>query len=146
MFRHIQTQKCKIELEKNAVLFKPRQHCWWWGRCYILSTDVMAKWRFSLVVMIVEVDYVWWGGVDGLPFQSLVSLEAATSDMPIFWAWANRNQWLWAHLSPSILRESRERSIKRQSSRNSLTHWAPDAALIGGMVEKGNRIVTMDGG
>ena len=38
------------------------------------------------------------------------------------------------------------RSIKHQSSRNSLTHWAPDAALIGGMAEKGNRIVTMDGG
>ena len=73
----------------------------------------MAKWRFSLVVMMVEVDDVRWGGVDGLALWSLVSSsEAATSVMPIFWVWAIRNQWLWAHLSPSMLRESRERSIK----------------------------------
>ena len=76
----------------NAVLFKPRQICWSRGRCNILSTDIMAKWRFSLVVMMVEVDYVRWAGVDGLPFRSLVSSsEAATSDIPIFWAWAKRN-------------------------------------------------------
>ena len=28
---------------KNAVLFKPRQNSWSRGRCYILSTNVMAK-------------------------------------------------------------------------------------------------------
>ena len=44
------------------------------------------------------------------------------------------------------LRESGERSIKCQSSRNSLTHWVPDAALIGRMAEKGDGAVTMDGG
>ena len=36
-----------------------------------------------------------------------------------------------------MLRESRERSMKRQSSRNSFTHWAPDAALIGRMAVRG---------
>ena len=83
----------------------------------------MAKWRCSLVVMMVEVDNVRWAGVDILPFWSLVSSsETATSDMPIFWVWAKRNQWLWAHLYPSMLWESRERSIKHQSSWNSLTH------------------------
>ena len=50
------------------------------------------------------------------------------------------------HLCPFMLRESRERSIKHQPSQNSLTHWVPDAALIGGMAEKGDGIVTMDGG
>ena len=44
-----------------------------------------------------------------------------------------------------LSRESRERSIKRQFSRNSLTLWASDAALIGRMAEKGDGIVTMDG-
>ena len=45
----------------------------------------MAKRRLCLVVMMDEVDDVRWRGVDGLPFLSLVlSLEAATSDMPIF--------------------------------------------------------------
>ena len=38
------------------------------------------------------------------------------------------NQQLWAHLYPSMLPESRERSTKHQSSRNLLNHWAPDAA------------------
>ena len=34
---------------------------------------------------MVEVDDVKWGGVDGLPFLSLVSSsEAANSDMSIF--------------------------------------------------------------
>ena len=132
---------------KNAVLFKPRQNCWSRGRCYILSTDTIAKWRLFLVVMMVVVYDVSWGGVDGLPFQSLVSSsKAATSDMPIFWVWVKRNQWLWAHLSRSMLWVSRERSIKCQSSRKPLTHWVPDATLIGGMAEKGNGIVTMDGG
>ena len=50
------------------------------------------------------------------------------------------------HLYPSMLRESRERSIKHQSSRNYLTHWVPDAAFIGGMAEKGDAIVSMNGG
>ena len=36
-----------------------------------------------------------------------------------------------------MLRESRERSIKPQSSQNSLTHWVPDAALIDRMARKG---------
>ena len=40
-----------------------------------------------------------------------------------------------------MLQESRERSIKHQSSQNSLTHWVPDAALIGRMAEKGDEIV-----
>ena len=45
----------------------------------------MAKRRLCLVVMMVEVDDVRWGGVDRLPFLSLVSSsEAATSDMPMF--------------------------------------------------------------
>ena len=45
----------------------------------------MAKRRLCLVVMMVEVDDVRWGGKDGLPFLSLVSCrEAATSDMQIF--------------------------------------------------------------
>ena len=95
---------------------------------------------------MVEVDDVRWGGVDGLPFWSLVSSsEATASDMPIFWVWAMRNQWLWAHLSPSMLRESRERSIKHHSSQKFLTQWFPDAALIGRMEEKGDGIVTRDG-
>ena len=132
---------------KNAVLFKPRQNCWSWGRCYIISIGIMAKWRFCLVVMMGEVDDVRWGGVNGLSFWSLESSsEASTSDMLIFWVWAMRNQWLWAHLSPSMLRESRERSVKRQSSWNSLIHWVPDAFLVGRMAEKGDRIATMDGG
>ena len=42
-----------------------------------------------------------------------------------------------------MLRESKERSIEPQSSRNSLTYWAPDAALISRMAEKGNGIVTI---
>ena len=131
---------------KNAVLFKPTQNCWWRGWCYILSTDIIAKWRFSLVVTMVQVDDVRSGGVDGLPFWSLVSSsEASTSDMPIFWVWAKRNQRLWA-LRVQESRESRERSIKHQPSRNSLTHWVPDAALISGMTEKGDGIVTMNGG
>ena len=132
---------------KNAVLFKPRQNCWSRVRCYILSTGIMAKWRFSLVEIMVEVDAVRWGGVDSLPFRSLVSSsEAATCDMSIFWVWEKRNQHLWALLYPSILRESMERSIKHQSSRNSLTYWVPGAALIGGMPEKGDGIVIMNGG
>ena len=108
---------------KKIVLFKPRQNCRSRGSCYILSTDIIAKWWFCFVVMMVEVHDVRWGGVNGLPFWSLVSSsEAATSDMPIFWVWVMRNQWLWAHLSLSILRESRESSIKHQFSQNSLTH------------------------
>ena len=51
-----------------------------------------------------------------------------------------------AYLSPSMLRESRERSIKRQFSQNFLTHWVPDVAVIGRMAEKGDWTVTMDGG
>ena len=39
-----------------------------------------------------------------------------------------------------------ERSIKRQSSQNSLTYWVPNAALIGRIAEKGDGTVTMDGG
>ena len=124
-----------------------RQNSWSRDRCNILSTDVMAKGKFFLVVTMVEVDNVRWGGVDSLPFWSLVSSsEATTSDMPIFWVWAMRNQWLWAHLSPSMLWESRKRSIKCQSSPNFLTDWVPDAALIGRMAEKGDGIATMDGG
>ena len=142
--KYIQTQKYKNELEKMQLC--SNQNGWYRGRYYILSTDIMTKWRFCLVVMMV-VDDVRWSGVDGLPFWLLVlSSEAATSDMPILWVWAMRNQWLWAHLSPSMLQESRERSIKHQSSQNSLTHWVPDAALIGRMAEKGDEIVTMDGG
>ena len=45
-----------------------------------------------------------------------------------------------------MLRESREKSIKRQFLQNSLTHWVPDAALIGRMAEKGDWTVTVDGG
>ena len=132
---------------KNAVLFKLRQNCWSRGRFYILSIDIIAKWRFSLVVIMVEVDAVRWSEVDGLPFRSLVSSsEAATRDMPFFWVWAKRNQQLWALLYPSILWESREGSIKHQSSQNSLTHWVPDAALIGVLAEKGDGIVIMNGG
>ena len=42
----------------------------------------MAKRRLYLVVMMVEVDDVRWGGMDRLPFLSLVSSsEVATSDM-----------------------------------------------------------------
>ena len=45
----------------------------------------MAKWKFCPVVMIVEIDDVRWGVVDGLTFWSVVlSSEAATNDMPIF--------------------------------------------------------------
>ena len=107
---------------------------------------LLAKWRFYLVVMMVEVDNVRWSGVDGLSFWLLVlSSEAARSDMPMFWVWPMRNQWLWAHFSLSMLRESRERSIKRRSWQNSLTHWVPDAALIGRMAQRVDRIVTMDG-
>ena len=69
--------------------------------------------------MIVEVDNARWGEVDGLPFWSLVSSsEAATSDMLILWVWEMRSQWLWGHLSLSMLQESRERLIKCQSSQN----------------------------
>ena len=107
----------------------------------------MTEWRFCFVVMMVEVDNMRWGGVDGLPFLSLVSTsEVAISNMPIFWVWAMRNQWLWAHLSLYMLQERGERSAECQSSRNSLTHLVPDAALIGRMAERGDIIVTMDGG
>ena len=45
----------------------------------------MAKRRLCLVVMMVEVDDVRWGGVEGLSFLSLVlSSVAATIDMRIF--------------------------------------------------------------
>ena len=41
--------------------------------------------KVFLVVMMVEVEDVRLGRVNGLPFSSLVSSsEAATSDMPIF--------------------------------------------------------------
>ena len=43
-------------------------------------------------------------------------------------------------------RGSRERSIKLQSSQNSFIRWVLDSALIGRMVERGDGIVTMDGG
>ena len=39
-----------------------------------------------------------------------------------------------------------ERSRKRQYSRDSFTHWAHDAVLIGRMAERGHEIVAMDGG
>ena len=45
----------------------------------------MADWRFCFVVMMVVVEDVRWGGVDGLPHSSLVSSSgAAISDMAIF--------------------------------------------------------------
>ena len=148
--KHVRTcsnSKIQKRTGKNAVLFKPRQNCWLRGRYSILSTDITTKWRFCLIVMMVKADNMRWGGVNGLPFWSLVSSsEAATSDMPIFWVWAMRIQWLWAHLSPSMLREGRERSIKFQSRRNSLTHWVLDAVLIGRMAGKADGIATMDGG
>ena len=107
----------------------------------------MAKRRLYLVVMMVEVDDVRWGGMDRLPFLSLVSSsEVATSDMSMCWVWVIRNQWLWAHSSLSMLWTSRERSIKLQCSQNYLTHCVPDASLIGRMVERGDGVVTMDGG
>ena len=97
--------------------------------------------------MMVEIHYVKEGGVDVLPLWWLVSSsEAAISDMPIFWVWVMRNQWLWLHLSLSMLRESREKSVKRHSPQNSLTYWVTDMALIGRMAERGDGIVTMDGG
>ena len=41
----------------------------------------MAKWRFWVVVKMIHVNNVRWGGVDILPFWSLVSFsEAATID------------------------------------------------------------------
>ena len=46
----------------------------------------------------------------------------------------------------SVFRESKERSRKRQSSQDSLTHWALDAALIGRMAKRGEGIVAKDGG
>ena len=96
---------------KKCSYVQTEKNCWSRGGYCILSTDIMGKWRFCLVVMMMEVDDVRCGGVDGLPFWSLVSFsEAATSDMPIFWVWGMRNQWLWAHLSPPMLRESRERT------------------------------------
>ena len=73
---------------------------------------------------------VRWSGVDGLPFWSKVSTsEAATSDILNFWVWAMENQWLWAYLSLSMFQRTREKSRKRQSSRDSLTHWALEAFL-----------------
>ena len=96
---------------------------------------------------MAEIDDVRWVGVGGLPFLSLVlSSEAATSAMTIFWVLAMRNQWLWAHSSQSMLWGSRERPIKLQSLQNSLIHWVPDWTLIGRMVERGDGIITMDGG
>ena len=50
-----------------------------------------------------------------------------------------------AFISVHALRKQ-ERSRKRQSSQDSLTHWTLDAALIGRMPEGGERIVTEDGG
>ena len=115
----------------------------WWGWFFMGYASWLLCWPYGGTLAWKDV----WAGVDGLPFRSLVSSsEAATSDMPIFWVWVKRNQRLWALLYPSMLRESRERSIKHQSSRNSLTHWVPDAALIGGMAEKGGWIVTVNGG
>ena len=102
---------------------------------------LMTKWRFCLIVMMVEVDNVRKSGVNGLLFWLLVLSSA--SDMPMFWVWPMRNQWLWAHLSLSMLRESRGRSIKGQSSQSSLTHWVTDTALIGRMAEIGEGIVTI---
>ena len=39
-----------------------------------------------------------------------------------------------------------ERSRKCQYSRDSLTYWALDATVIGRMAERGEGIVTTDGG
>ena len=65
-----------------------------------------------------------WGGVNSLPFWSLIpSSDTVTSNMPFFWFWAMRNQLLWTHLSLSMFRESRERSRKSHYSRDSLIHW-----------------------
>ena len=50
------------------------------------------------------------------------------------------------HLSLSMLRESRERSGMCQFSQNPFIHWALDTALIGRMVEGGERIVMAYGG
>ena len=96
---------------------------------------------------MVEVENVRWGRVDGLPFWLLVlSSEAALIDMSVLWVSAMRNQGLWAYLSLSMFWESRERSRKGQSSRDSLTHWALDTALIGRMADRGEGIVTRDCG
>ena len=95
----------------------------------------------------------WWGWgcetgrKDGLPLWSQVSTsEAAISDMPIFWVWSMRNQWLWVHFSLSMFRGSRERSRKDLSSWDPLTYWTLELALIVRMAERGERIVTTDGG
>ena len=48
------------------------------------------------------------------------------------------------HLFLSILREIREGLRIRQSSQDPLTSWALEAALIGRMAEKVERIVTAD--
>ena len=50
------------------------------------------------------------------------------------------------HLSLSIFWGSREKSRNRQSLGDSLTHLALDADLMGRMAEKGEGIVTTDGG
>ena len=49
------------------------------------------------------------------------------------------------HLYLYMLRPSRENLNKYQSSRDSLTHWALDEALIGRMVEREEGIVAKDG-
>ena len=57
-----------------------------------------------------------------------------------------RNQRLRAHSSLPMFRESMVRLRKRQFSRDSFTHWAHDAVLIGRMAERGDEVIAMDGG
>ena len=71
------------------------------------------------------------GVLDILPFPLQVSSSGTTTyNTQIFWAWAIRNQWLWAVLSLSIVWERRERLKQCQSPQDSLAPCSLSAAWL----------------
>ena len=137
-WKHTGMKKWQIKKYINEVysdIFKLKNTKMNWQKCGSVQTEVK--------LLVTSHPNYWW--LDE-PWSLASSSETATSNMPIFWVWVMRNQWLWRHLPLSILRERRERSIKRQSSRNSLTQWIPDAALIGRMAETWEGVGIMDSG
>lgn len=63
--------------------------------------------------------------VNIFPFWSqIASLDPTTCNIPIFCAWAKKNQWLWALLSLSMLQGRKERLNQCQSWQDYLAYWA----------------------
>ena len=60
-------------------------------------------------------------------WSQIASLDPTTCNIPIFCAWAKKNQWLWALLSLSMLFGDAGSSKQLQSLQDSLAHRTVDA-------------------